>query len=91
MALGLREQHFHQVATTYERLQLRTTYWASCPADARTLQVAGPPGNAFELVYGGVTDRVRANMQAADPVLQGWIRCGAAGAPAGSALDVVHC
>ena len=40
------------------------------------MQAAGPPGNAFELVYGGVTDRVRANMQAADPVLQEWIRCG---------------
>lgn len=37
-------------------------------------KAAGPPGNAFELVYGGVTDRVRANMQAADPVLQEWIR-----------------
>lgn len=43
------------------------------------LQAAGPPGNAFELVYGGVTDRVRANMQAADPVLQEWIRWGWAG------------
>ena len=49
---------------------------------ARTLQAAGPAGNAFELVYGGVTDRVRANMQAADPVLQEWIRCGVAGVAA---------
>jgi alkylhydroperoxidase/carboxymuconolactone decarboxylase family protein YurZ len=36
--------------------------------------VAGPPGDAFELVYGGVTDRVRANMHAADPALGEWIR-----------------
>ncbi|KAL4457939.1 hypothetical protein ABPG75_012804 [Micractinium tetrahymenae] len=37
-------------------------------------KVSGPPGNAFELVYAGVTDRVRANMHAADPVLGEWIR-----------------
>ena len=37
-------------------------------------QVDGPPGNAFELVYGGVTDRVRQNMHAADPALGEWIR-----------------
>ena len=37
-------------------------------------QVSGPPGNAFELVYGGVTDRVRANMHAADAALGEWIR-----------------
>ncbi|KAI3436852.1 hypothetical protein D9Q98_006262 [Chlorella vulgaris] len=37
-------------------------------------KVAGPPGDAFELVYGGVTDRVRANMHAADPALGEWIR-----------------
>ena len=50
-----------------------------CPAALLLLfaccfQVAGPPGNAFDLVYGGVTDRVRSNMHAADPALGEWIR-----------------
>lgn len=37
-------------------------------------KVGGPPGNAFELVYGPVTDKVRRNMHAADPVLGELIR-----------------
>lgn len=37
-------------------------------------KVGGPPGNAFELVYGPVTDKVRHNMHAADPVLGELIR-----------------
>lgn len=45
------------------------------PRPTPLAQVSGPPGNAFELVYAGVTDRVRANMHAADPVLGEWIRC----------------
>ena len=38
-------------------------------------KVGGPPGNAFELVYGGVTDAVRRKMHAVDPVLGEYIRC----------------
>jgi hypothetical protein len=38
------------------------------------MQVSGPPGDAFELVYKGVADRVRANLHAADAGLGEWIR-----------------
>ena len=38
-------------------------------------KVGGPPGNAFELVYGGTTDAVRKKMHAVDPVLSEYIRC----------------
>lgn len=34
----------------------------------------GPLGNAFELVYGKVTDAVRRAVHRADPVLAEWIR-----------------
>ena len=37
-------------------------------------KVGGPPGDAFEVVYGKVTDKVRRNMHAADPVLGELIR-----------------
>ena len=37
-------------------------------------KVGGQPGNAFELVYGGVTDAVRKKMHAVDPVLGEYIR-----------------
>jgi hypothetical protein len=37
-------------------------------------KVGGAPGDAFELVYGSVTDKVRRNMHAADPVLGELIR-----------------
>lgn len=33
-----------------------------------------PPGDAFEVVYERVTDKVRRNMHAADPVLGEYIR-----------------
>jgi hypothetical protein len=36
--------------------------------------VGGPPGDAFEVVYERVTDKVRRNMHAADPVLGEYIR-----------------
>lgn len=38
--------------------------------------MGGPPGDAFEVVYEKVTDKVRRNMHAADPVLAEYIRCG---------------
>lgn len=38
-------------------------------------KVGGPPGDAFEVVYERVTDKVRRNMHAADPVLSEYIRC----------------
>lgn len=37
-------------------------------------KVGGPPGDAFEVVYDQVTDKVRRNMHAADPVLGEYIR-----------------
>ena len=37
-------------------------------------KVGGPPGNAFELVYGTVSDQVRKKVQDADPVLSEWIQ-----------------
>ena len=37
-------------------------------------KAGGAPGNAFELVYDGVTDLVRKKMHAADPALGEWIR-----------------
>ncbi|PSC72828.1 4-carboxymuconolactone decarboxylase [Micractinium conductrix] len=37
-------------------------------------KAGGPPGDAFELVYTNVTDRVRAKMHDADPILGEWIR-----------------
>eukprot|EP00887_Chlorella_sp_A99_P001405 scaffold8.g1405.t1 len=48
------------------------------PEDA-PVKAGGPPGNAFELVYSAVSDRVRANMHAADPGLGEWIRTHAYG------------
>ena len=36
--------------------------------------MGGPPGDAFEIVYERVTDKVRRNMHAADPVLGEYIR-----------------
>lgn len=38
-------------------------------------KVGGPPGNAFEIVYDGVTDKVREKMHSVDPVLGEYIRC----------------
>ena len=32
------------------------------------------PGNAFDCVYGKIAGRVQARVEAADPVLAGWIR-----------------
>ena len=59
-----------------QKLHCIAKHPANCPLLTRThaWQVHGPPGNAFELVYGGVTDRVRQNMHAADPALGEWIR-----------------
>eukprot|EP00890_Picochlorum_soloecismus_P000030 jgi/Picsp_1/1027/NSC_04511-R1_carboxymuconolactone decarboxylase len=37
-------------------------------------KVGGPPGNAFELVYGTVSDQVRKKVEDADPVLSEWIQ-----------------
>ena len=37
-------------------------------------KVGGPPGDAFELVYLGVRDRVWANLYKVDPVLSEYIR-----------------
>ena len=38
-------------------------------------KVGGAPGDAFELVYGVVTDAVREKVHAVDPVLAEYIRC----------------
>lgn len=53
--------------------------WLQILAEDTPAKCGGPPGNAFEMVYGGVTDLVRKKMHAADPALGEWIRCGAAG------------
>lgn len=37
-------------------------------------KAGGPPGNAFELVYGHMTDAVRRAVRKVDPVLADWIR-----------------
>ncbi|KDD75383.1 hypothetical protein H632_c710p1 [Helicosporidium sp. ATCC 50920] len=37
-------------------------------------KVSGPPGNAFELVYGDIALAVRKKLHDADPVLGEWIR-----------------
>lgn len=37
-------------------------------------KAGGSPGNAFELVYGHVTDAVRRTVRKSDPVLAEWIR-----------------
>ena len=37
-------------------------------------KVGGPPGDAFELVYGGLSDKVRHKIHDADPALGEWIR-----------------
>jgi len=37
-------------------------------------KVGGPPGDAFELVYGSVTDAVRRKVHSSDPGLGEWIR-----------------
>lgn len=38
-------------------------------------KVTGGPGNAFELVYGSITEVVRQKMHSTDPTLCEWIRC----------------
>ena len=37
-------------------------------------KTGGQPGNAFELVYAGVRDRVWQNLYTIEPVLSEWIR-----------------
>ena len=37
-------------------------------------KVGGPPGDAFELIYAGVTDKVREKLHSVDPVLGEYIR-----------------
>lgn len=66
--------HPHPAAPWALQADLQGRGWAM--HRTRPAQVSGPPGDAFELVYGGVTDRVRANMHTADPALGEWIRWG---------------
>jgi hypothetical protein len=54
------------------RLQAAGLLQAEAPPRER-----GAPGDAFDRVYGKVAGRVRARLEAADPVLAGWVRCAA--------------
>jgi len=46
-------------------------------AEAPPAEREGAPGDAFGRVYGKAAGRVRARLEAADPVLAGWVRCAA--------------
>lgn len=59
-------QQSHCIASLPPALQL-------LPEDAPA-KVSGAPGDAFELVYGSVTDAVRRKVHSSDPPLGEWIR-----------------